>query len=294
MRKFELMTTFHRKGYDMYGKRMIESVLKYWPKEIDFTIYWEEVLPDFDDPRLHYVELYEACPALTDFKTRHKDHLWAHGKAENPRSKKKMSGQDFGDSDALGERGWSFKHDAVRFSHKVYAQCEQLKRSTADVLIFLDADTVTFRPIPIEFFDKMLPEDRFTTFLGRKAKEGQGSAFSETGFIMYNLNHKIKNTFADDLRNLYNSDKLFRFPYQVDCYTWDWTRLNLEKKKGVKNFNLADEYVALGKKHPFINSPLGDYMDHLKGNRKLEGRSKLEDIKEGRRSAKQQYDYWKT
>ena len=138
------------------------------------------------------------------------------------------------------------------------SQCEQLKRSTADVLIFLDADTVTFRPIPIEFFDKMLPEDRFTTFLGRKAKEGQGSAFSETGFIMYNLNHKIKNTFADDLRNLYNSDKLFRFPYQVDCYTWDWTRLNLEKKKGVKNFNLADEYVALGKKHPFINSPLGD------------------------------------
>ena len=89
-------------------------------------------------------------------------------------------------------------------------------------------------------------------------------------------------------------DKLFKFPYQVDCYTWDWTRLNLEKKKGVKNFNLADEYVALGKKHPFINSPLGDYMDHLKGNRKLDGRAKLEDIKEGRRGEKQKYDYWKT
>lgn len=39
MRKFELMTTFHRKGYEMYGKNMIESVLKYWPKEIDFTQY---------------------------------------------------------------------------------------------------------------------------------------------------------------------------------------------------------------------------------------------------------------
>ena len=61
-----------------------------------------------------------------------------------------------------------------------------------------------------------------------------------------------------------------------------------------KNFNLADEYVALGKKHPFINSPLGDYMDHLKGNRKLDGKSKLEDIKEGRRGEKQKYDYWKT
>ena len=46
MRKFELMTTFHRKGYEMYGKNMIESVLKYWPKDIDFTIYWEEVLHD--------------------------------------------------------------------------------------------------------------------------------------------------------------------------------------------------------------------------------------------------------
>ena len=91
MRKFELMTTFHRKGYEMYGKNMIESVLKYWPKDINFTIYWEEVLPDFDDPRLNYVELYEACPDLSEFKERHKDHLWAHGKAENPKSKKKMS-----------------------------------------------------------------------------------------------------------------------------------------------------------------------------------------------------------
>ena len=36
----------------MYGKRLIESVFKYWPKEIDFSFYWEEVLPDFDDQRL--------------------------------------------------------------------------------------------------------------------------------------------------------------------------------------------------------------------------------------------------
>ena len=53
-------------------------------------------------------------------------------------------------------------------------------------------------------------------------------------------------------------------------------------------------YSYCTKKHPFINSPLGDYMDHLKGNRKLDGRSKLEDIKEGRRGEKQKYDYWKT
>ena len=46
MRKFELMTTFHRMGYEMYGKNMIESVLKYWPKDINFTIYLEEVLPE--------------------------------------------------------------------------------------------------------------------------------------------------------------------------------------------------------------------------------------------------------
>ena len=45
MRKFELMTTFHRKGYEMYGKNMIESVLKYWPKDIDLQYTGKKYYP---------------------------------------------------------------------------------------------------------------------------------------------------------------------------------------------------------------------------------------------------------
>jgi hypothetical protein len=46
--------------------------------------------------------------------------------------------------------------------------------------------------------------------------------------------------------------------------------------------------IVSGEGHPLINSQWGAYLDHLKGDRKTAGRSKLSDLKVKRTEA-----YWK-
>jgi hypothetical protein len=46
-------------------------------------------------------------------------------------------------------------------------------------------------------------------------------------------------------------------------------------------------HLITGEGHPLINSPWGAYLDHLKGERKTQGRSNLKDLKVKRTEA-----YW--
>ena len=62
--------------------------------------------------------------------------------------------------------------------------------------------------------------------------------------------------------------------------------------KNVKSFNLGGG--KLGKKHPFVNSILGTFMDHLKGtDRKHLGHSKIADFKDSFVEQRKQQEYWK-
>ena len=55
----------------------------------------------------------------------------------------------------------------------------------------------------------------------------------------------------------------------------------------MKSFNISEGHPHIPGGHVFINSPLGAYMDHLKGPRKLDGRSKRKDIYRPHKN-----DYW--
>ena len=80
----------------------------------------------------------------------------------------------------------------------------------------------------------------------------------------------------------------FDLLYPVDCWVWDTARKDIEKKYGAKSFNLGND--LLGKKHPFVNSVLGNFMDHLKGYyRKAQMTSKKRDL-----TTRQKHPYWKT
>ena len=51
MRSISVITTFSNLGWKTYGKRMIDSFVKYWPKEIQLIVYYEEkpIDADYDD-----------------------------------------------------------------------------------------------------------------------------------------------------------------------------------------------------------------------------------------------------
>ena len=110
---------------------------------------------------------------------------------------------------------------------------------------------------------------------------------------MYNLKHPSIKDFAEVFEDLYTSGKIFDLRYQVDCYTYDTARRAIEQKHGAKSNDITGP-EGLGKRHPFVNTILGTFMDHLKGDtRKAQGKSYLDDFKDKVKAERVKQEYWK-
>ena len=265
----EVLTTFHKAGWEQYGKRMVKTFLEYWPAEIKLHLYCENVTTGLQDPRIIEHNIFDACPQIKHYLT--------------------QNNNDFNNGIRNGKR--DFKYDAIKFCYKVFAQCHRIKKSTADTLIFIDADTVTFAKPRIDKILNLLPEDNFTAYIGRP--NNKKLPFAETGYIMYNLKHPNIQNFAEVFQDLYTTGKIFDLEYQVDCYTYDTARRITEQTHGAKSNDITGP-EGLGKRHPFVNTILGTFMDHLKGDdRKAKGKSNIEDFKDKVKTERYQQEYWR-
>lgn len=194
------------------------------------------------------LDLEESCPSLVEFKLRH------------------------------GTKPKKFQFDAVRFAHKVFAIIHAA-RTLKGKMFWCDADVVAHQRMPLSFLDSCLPDDCLTSCLKRT------KLHSECGFVGYNLNHPLMPEFIADLERMYTEDLLFKLDEQHDSYVYDVVRKRFEAK-GAKTHNLSGQWEDTF--HPFINSDLGNYLDHLKGPRKQEDRSHKHDLKRERTEA-----HWK-
>ena len=78
----------------------------------------------------------------------------------------------------------------------------------------------------------------------------------------------------------------------TDSFTFDAVRLEMEQAGKIKNEDLNDGRWAGDRKarHPFINSELRQYMDHMKGyERKAQMSSRKRAL-----TTKQTHSYWKS
>ena len=265
----EALTTFHKDGWEQYGKRMVDTFLEHWPAEVRIHLYCENVQPNVKQPRVVEHDIFEVCPQIRDYLDKH----------DNPHNNGYRSGVR------------DFKFDAIKFCYKVFAQCHRIKNSKAETLLFIDADTVTFDTPPLTELVKLLPQDHFTSYIGRP--NNNKLPFAETGFIMYNLKHPNVREFADVFEDLYTSGKIFDLRYQVDCFTYDTARKAIEQKHNAKSNDITGP-DGLGKRHPFVNTILGTFMDHLKGDRrKAEGKSNIDDFKDKVKADRIKQEYWK-
>jgi hypothetical protein len=227
-------------------------------------------------PRTEYYDLCKEQLVLKEFIERNKD---------NPRLTKWQPQQ------------YKFEYDAIRFSYKVFACIDAYYKTKPDMLWYLDADIITFEKIPMSWLEHILPNTAFTSYLGRPKK-----GFSETGYYAFNTAHKYATEFFERWEQYYAEDLFFNiqkgflnhFPIAgyTDSFTFDAVRLEMEQAGKIKNEDLNDGRWSGDRKarHPFINSELGQYMDHLKGyNRKVAMTSKKRDL-----TTKQTHPYWKT
>ena len=254
MRSFAAVSTCHAPGYELYGRHMLEGFERHWPRQVPLHFYCEGFRPSVSSPRIHLHDLHGSCPELVAFKRRHADHPEAHGSGARPRWQLRVDWRR-GRLKLRRKRTLGYRWDAVRFSHKVFA----LLHAGRDVLFLLDADLSFHRDIAPDLLEALVPADCLVGFLARPK-------FTECGFVAYNLRHPAAFDFLAEYERLYVTDALFAERQWTDAYLFDVVRERFEKR-GCRTHDIAQ---GLGRRvgHVLVESPLGAYMDHRKGERK--------------------------
>jgi len=268
-RKFAVVTTFNQQGLQLYGQRFINSFAQNMPAGVDLYAYGERCRPQVPKSKgaIYPLDQEKSVPAVFEFKKKYGNDPRANGMGPD---KKRLDAKK------------AFKWDAIKFSNKVYVVCEAARKVDADVLIWMDADSYVHSPMSIDFLEKFIPEDAFTCYAGRANK------YTECGWYSLNLKHPHAKEFIDEFQRMYDDAEngIFLEKEWHDSYIYDVVRVWHEQKFGVTNKNYSAGIVEK-EGHPIINSELGAYIDHMKGDRKRQGHSNRKDLKRDRTES-----YW--
>jgi len=154
------------------------------------------------------------------------------------------------------ERSMDYRRDAGRWVFKVIAQCDGIEIDPH--MIWLDADSYTFAPPDEEWIERTCREFPIA-YLGRYG------GHSETGFILYNATYPVMPDFFKKFREAYTKKRIYLLNHWTDCHVFDHLR------KGITSLNLSP--YGKGVDHVFPKSKPGEWVDHLKGERKRLGES---------------------
>ena len=255
--KYTVITSFHDEGLKQYGQRMVNTFESNWSAEVDLIVCAENCQPKITRPNTTVYDLLEVSANCRAFVERHRNNPLAHGQA--------------GPAGAWDPKK-AFRWNAVRFAYKVFSVALCANNISSGWMIWIDADTHTHSHVPLQWLEKVCPSSAMISYLGRGEKY-----HSECGWVAYNLDHPETRNFIADFVNMYNTDRIFKEQEWHDSYIWDLVRRKY--KDNHEFFNLNPSYNDKGLAgHPFINSELGLYMDHAKGDRKTLGHSKPKEV----------------
>lgn len=254
-------TSFNKTGYNEYGKAMVESFKNHWPGTVKLCVYLDDPVEPSQEIQSNNIEyLILSDQDLGEFKQRHQHTPEAHGLGKH----------------ALGNGQAEFKHNAVKFSHKVFALLDMIKKEKPEIAIWLDGDSRTHSEVTVNTIKSWCPPEYFAGFLARPW------LYTETGFHIFRTKHSVAEKFFETWKKYYIEDTVFELEFQTDCHTYDAARCQFDQKLW---FNLSPDFDH---PHPFINGVLGEVMDHMKGPRKQKGTSHRKDLAISRSG------YWKT
>jgi hypothetical protein len=280
MSAITVVTTFHSPGYAQYGKRFLESFAKRVDKRIKLVVYAEDcVVENPDSTRIEILDAKQALPKLNAFKEKYKDDPKANGIPPDDIKRRRP-------------RDWNkkFKWDAIRFANKTYAVFDAWEKGK-DWIVWMDADSYIHSPWSYDDFKALLPDDNWITYVGR----GKGSqTWPECGFYGMNKNSAVCQEFMKEFERMYEDAEhgMFTLEEWHDSFVFGHILNNFKSAQPHYLDYSANMYLREAKTggggHPLINGPLGKFMDHMKGARKNDGKSKPSDIMVTRKE-----DYWK-
>ena len=262
------LTTFHKAGLDLYGQRFIDSFAKNVDKKIKLLVYAENCTPVNPDASQITIIDSKELEKLNQFKSRWGNVPKANGKCPFPEKRPRDHHKEF-------------KWDAVRFANKVYAVFDAVDRTDDTWTVWIDADTYVHSPINYDQFTQLLPKDKWITFVGR----GKGSqTWPECGFYGLNNEHDTCKKFLKEFERMYQEadNGIFKLDEWHDSYVFGKILNQLALIDNNFHDYSKDIYNKTAKTggggHPLINSVLGNYFDHMKGDRKNKGKSQKKDL----------------
>jgi hypothetical protein len=279
MTNITVVTTFHQAGLDQYAQKFLDSFSQHVDKQIKMIAYAENCEPVNPDPnQITILNQAEHLPQLTAFKQRWQNIPKANGKCPWPERRPRDHHKEF-------------KWDAVRFANKVYAVFDACERST-DWCVWMDADMLVHSKWKYQDFKNLLPDTSWITYVGR----GKGSAsWPECGFYGLNLKNVVCKEFLAEFKRMYDdADRgIFTLDEWHDSYVFGHI-LNKIKHTAPNVLDYTASTILQTAKtggggHPLINTDLGRWIDHLKGERKKTGKSKKTDL-----SVNRSENYWRS
>jgi len=238
--KMEIITSFNDRYYNVIGHECVSTWLKHWPKSLELTCYVEEFRLAAQ-PRIKQIDFNELPKEYFDFQK-------------------------------------SNESDRVKlFAKKAYSVIHAMKNSQADRVIWIDADNIFFKDIPIEFLENLCSDDTLATFMGvwhnqdKSDKFGKQFFSAETGFFILNKAHRGFEKFADRYTEYYDkhiTEGLRRF--------YDGEVFGAVVKEFENQYKFNDLCGTFDKKYksPMKHTVLGEYMHHYKSKHSKEDFSK--------------------
>lgn len=229
----EVITSFNQRYYDLIGKDSVESWLKYWPIDMKLTCYVEEFyLPKQE--RIKQISFDTFNAEYTTFQS-------------------------------------SVSKQVQKFAKKAFSFIHAMEHSTADRIVWLDADVITQDTLPRELLESLLPNDVLCTHMGvtyTESKDGTPGRWfvPETGFFAVNTRHAKFHDFKNEYKRLYvekDHAHLRRF-YDNDVYG------DAFEKMKAPGLDLC-EGLEKGYKTPLRHTVLGPFLHHYKAKHSKAG-----------------------
>lgn len=255
-----IITGWSPKGWEQYGRRFYETFERHWPNQVKLIAYGEEP-PSQPIPRCEFRRLAEI-PGCMAFLQRHHGNQRANGREPLPSWK-----------DRERQAGYSFRFDAAKFCRQGFIPWHVAQTLQTPLMLWLDGDVVTFRDVPRGAIEALLPPDKDLAYLGRGLKH------SEIGFQLYRLTRDgqpVKRThhMLSLFKDLYATDSIFELQEWHSAFAFDAARRTWMQGDRAAGACYAHDLTPGGSGHVWFQSPLKQWLDHLKGDRKDKGRSR--------------------
>ena len=235
----EIITSFDQRYYDLIGRKAVETWLQYWPLDLQLTCYVEDMYLE-PDARLRQIGFDQLGPHYLAFQSA------------------------------------PVKGRVHTFAKKAFAVIHAMHHSTADRIMWLDADVVTMQRVDRSLLHKVMPDHVVSTHMAvTYHQDGAGRAghwlVPETGVFVLNTMHPEFPAFRQEYTRRYVERDFcgLRRSYDNDVYGAAVTDLALPSLDLCAGF--SKPY-----KTPLRHTVLGPYLHHYKAKHSKDWLAQLE------------------